>query len=95
MSTSQLPAYQLLPTSDDSQADQLQLDLQPISDPNRSVNRQPGRKFLLGVVLLGAVILLFSKLSGYYVRLEPSDFKKDKQDKGNTTMPNVGKYSVG
>ena len=89
MSTSQPPSYQLLPTSDDSEADH-QVDPQLVSE-NRAINRQPRRKFVLGVVFC-VVVLLFWKLLGHYVQPVP---KKNLQDKGNTTMPRDGKYSVG
>jgi len=91
MSTSQPPSYQLLPTSDDSEADR-EVDPQLVSHPNfRDINRQPRRKFVLAVVLC-AVVLLSWKLLSQYVQPVP---KKNLQDKGNTTMPNAGKYSVG
>jgi hypothetical protein len=90
MSTSQPPSYQLLPTSDDSEADH-QVDPQLVSDPNRAISRQPRRKFVLGVVFC-AVVLLSWKLLGQYIQPVP---KKNLQDKGNTTMPRDGKYSVG
>jgi len=91
MSPSQPPSYQLLPTSDDPEAEH-QVDSQLVSDPNfRDINRQPRRKFVLAVVLC-AVVLLSWKLLGQYVQPVP---KNNHQDKGNTTMPRAGKYSVG